>query len=341
VTQPKFKEILSEILETIDEMNPGEKLPSVRDLIRTYSVSQATIERCLDDITRQGLIKRERGRGIFVQGYIPKSKLIAVCSNHTAIELANTLFLDGVRKIALDNSYDVADFGPTKATRIIDTINTAESMGFAGIILTLSTAEHLRIGGDFDLSQQIRNSTIPIVLNHSLPALMADNFTSDDFKAFFEVGKTLRGRIKGPVHFIGNQGLPSLARLYGINEGLGEDINFTAETIDQNHQTIYGTVEKYIKEKSDVTLIIGAPPQHRDDLKILLKAPWKAGSKKELVVLLDDERDISDKIHANYIIKPNLEMGRISAEMLIKRIQHPRKDMMHEIVPNKILMKTS
>ena len=46
----------------------GGRLPSVRALIRDYGVSKTTVQRTLDELTAQGLIAREQGRGMFVVG---------------------------------------------------------------------------------------------------------------------------------------------------------------------------------------------------------------------------------------------------------------------------------
>ena len=46
----------------------GQPFPSVRALSRSYGCSEATIQRVLDELFRQGLISRKQGRGTFVTG---------------------------------------------------------------------------------------------------------------------------------------------------------------------------------------------------------------------------------------------------------------------------------
>lgn len=46
----------------------GQPFPSVRALSRRYSCSDATVQRVLDELFRQGLISRKQGRGTFVTG---------------------------------------------------------------------------------------------------------------------------------------------------------------------------------------------------------------------------------------------------------------------------------
>lgn len=51
--------------ELIDLRQPGEALPSERDLSERLGVSRPTIRAAIDDLARDGLLVRQRGRGTF------------------------------------------------------------------------------------------------------------------------------------------------------------------------------------------------------------------------------------------------------------------------------------
>ncbi len=51
---------------TATEWAPGDQLPTERELAERYGCSLITVRRALDDLTRQGLLERTRGRGTFV-----------------------------------------------------------------------------------------------------------------------------------------------------------------------------------------------------------------------------------------------------------------------------------
>jgi len=50
------------------ECSPGEKLPSEHELCRSFRVSRATINQALTLLEKDGIIKREQGRGTFYLG---------------------------------------------------------------------------------------------------------------------------------------------------------------------------------------------------------------------------------------------------------------------------------
>ncbi|GBD09675.1 putative HTH-type transcriptional regulator YurK [Candidatus Thermoflexus japonica] len=61
----QLKEILrAEILE--GHLRPGDRLPTEAELCARYGVSRAPVRQALEDLAREGLIVRQRGRGTFV-----------------------------------------------------------------------------------------------------------------------------------------------------------------------------------------------------------------------------------------------------------------------------------
>ncbi len=65
---PYYRQAEDQLVRLIraGEVKPGELLPSVRELSEQLGVSEITIRRAYDDLTRQGLLVRKRGQGTFV-----------------------------------------------------------------------------------------------------------------------------------------------------------------------------------------------------------------------------------------------------------------------------------
>jgi GntR family transcriptional regulator len=57
--------------ELIDDGDPGEVLPSERDLSARLGVSRPTLRAALDELTRDGLVVRRHGRGTFISQQVP------------------------------------------------------------------------------------------------------------------------------------------------------------------------------------------------------------------------------------------------------------------------------
>lgn len=62
-----YHQLLSRLLEAIEsgKITVGEKLPTEAELVQLYGVSRTTARRALDELRRQGLVRREPGKGTF------------------------------------------------------------------------------------------------------------------------------------------------------------------------------------------------------------------------------------------------------------------------------------
>lgn len=62
----KHEELTQTLRELVNQLPPGERLPSQTELMRRFSVSDRTVLRSLEDLRRDGWIVRRRGSGTFV-----------------------------------------------------------------------------------------------------------------------------------------------------------------------------------------------------------------------------------------------------------------------------------
>jgi GntR family transcriptional regulator len=63
---PLYRQLGRELLKVADELGPGMRFPSERELIKRYEVSRITVQQALGDLVRSGNLIRQQGRGTFV-----------------------------------------------------------------------------------------------------------------------------------------------------------------------------------------------------------------------------------------------------------------------------------
>jgi DNA-binding GntR family transcriptional regulator len=83
-----YYQILLGLTEQIEsgEIGVGDRLPSEADLVSDFGVSRTTARRALDELRRQGLVRREPGRGTFLASPRLRSNLAYLHSFTEEIE---------------------------------------------------------------------------------------------------------------------------------------------------------------------------------------------------------------------------------------------------------------
>jgi GntR family transcriptional regulator len=70
---PIYRQIVRQVADAIagGRMQPGEQLPSHRELAAQLVIAPLTVKKAYDDLEREGLIATQRGRGTFVRADRP------------------------------------------------------------------------------------------------------------------------------------------------------------------------------------------------------------------------------------------------------------------------------
>jgi GntR family transcriptional regulator len=68
-TEPAYSQLAGLLREKIagGELRPGERIPSVPELSATFGVASMTVRQAVEQLTKEGAVVRERGRGTFVR----------------------------------------------------------------------------------------------------------------------------------------------------------------------------------------------------------------------------------------------------------------------------------
>lgn len=66
---PLYYKLYTQLKESIDkgQYTRGDKLPTEKELCEKHSVSRLTVRRALEELRREGIIERQKGRGTFVR----------------------------------------------------------------------------------------------------------------------------------------------------------------------------------------------------------------------------------------------------------------------------------
>lgn len=62
----RYQQVKAHVIALIQRLHPGDRLPSVRQLVADAGVSHNTVVRAMDDLQREGWVDLEVGRGAFV-----------------------------------------------------------------------------------------------------------------------------------------------------------------------------------------------------------------------------------------------------------------------------------
>ncbi len=65
--KPLYLQVREKLREELSHMEPGQAIPTERELESRFGVSRMTIREAVDDLVVEGLLVRQQGRGTFVQ----------------------------------------------------------------------------------------------------------------------------------------------------------------------------------------------------------------------------------------------------------------------------------
>ncbi len=170
-------------------LKAGDAIPSERELAQTYDVSRVTVRRAINDLVREGFLRRENRRGTFVADpsravpLLPNTerRLVGVLLCRTANFFSERL-LRGVDDATHEFNYNMAfgstDEDPIRAAQQIERMADEGVVGF--IIVPLAGENYQEINEK--LFEQIRAKGLPFVLldcyvdGSGVDTVVSDNF---------------------------------------------------------------------------------------------------------------------------------------------------------------------
>lgn len=149
------------------EWNPGDPVPSERELSETYDISRMTARQALKELTIEGLVYREQGRGTFVAN----PRLIQSLSRLTG-------FTEDMRERALRPGAKVLQLKMTPASvRVAKALNIDEDTPIVLLErLRLADGEPMAVESShlhFERAEEVVHEDFE---NNSLYSLLAENY---------------------------------------------------------------------------------------------------------------------------------------------------------------------
>jgi GntR family transcriptional regulator len=101
-SKPIYSQIADRIVQQFvrGELNPGEKLPSVREMAIQAGVNPNTIQRTYGELERLGVVETKRGQGTFMTEQNEMKQLLRADIQKEMIEV----FIENMRSIGLDDN---------------------------------------------------------------------------------------------------------------------------------------------------------------------------------------------------------------------------------------------
>jgi GntR family transcriptional regulator, arabinose operon transcriptional repressor len=192
----KYENLRAEILDYIKDHNlkHGDKLPTVREIIKTSLYSYTTVNRTLQELENEGLITKTQGKGIFV------NRIDEQVSNARQIALivpkdfsAHKILLDiltGVRQVVEEHQYGLLiSISNMSHEKEKITINRLIHNNVAGLIIFLED-NYLK---DYSHIVDLKKKNYPFVLvDRHIPDLNTDYVGINNEHGMFNVCSYLK-----------------------------------------------------------------------------------------------------------------------------------------------------
>jgi GntR family transcriptional regulator len=161
-----YQQVLSRLTEAIEsgKIGAGDKLPTEAELAHSYGISRTTARRALDELRRQGLVRREPGRGTFRADPVLKADLPYLHS-----------FSDEIRRLGYRPGTQLLHQEEIVANQIVATQLNVDVGSPVLYVRRLRTADEKPIF--------VCDSYIPVT---RFPALRNANYTSTSLHELFE-----------------------------------------------------------------------------------------------------------------------------------------------------------
>ena len=348
---PIYEAIKQEIKRQIEsgQLDEGDRVPSELALAEELGVSRGQTRQALRDLEHEGYLLRSPGRGSFVapahmrHHETPKSEwpMVAIACPHVRGAYTGQLlegFIDAAASLRYHTMTYYLDFNRGTELRFLMDIERSGASG-------LAFWPQCRSPEEFVLLARFNNAGFPCVLvDRHLHEVKMDYVVSDNRRGLCELTKRLIERGHTDIAYI-TLSLTTTAiadRLDGFRQGLEEGgLGFR-----QGRMGIVRGEWENVMELSD--LIVNSNPRptaccFSDDVTMTrvvgdLRERYGYRIPEDLEVATVDDNSSNRALDYPCVVaeQNGYQIGREAAELLLKRVAHPRRDSENRYIPIRV-----
>ena len=335
--QPLYLRIHQRLQERIlsGEWGFGAMLPSENDLCGEFGVARGTVRQVLAELEKEGLIRRERGRGTFIT-HLPRTETVSGLSGrvlsfivpYVRDSYVPTILL-GLENTARANGYVVlfnhVENDPGKQE---DALRLAEWQGVAGIVLyPVNSTDAGPV-----LQDMVQRQAPLVLVDRYLRALSTSYVTSDNFGGGLRATQYLLGLGHRRIAFLSwdDSAITMEHRREGYRQALNEaglGLDPALEWSVRGYPDIdSAALAGYLQRPGLPTAIFAA----NDQLALAVVRTARAltiGIPRDLSLIGFDDLEISAQLDLplTTIAQPAFELGKKAGELVIQKIKSQAK----------------
>ena len=311
----KYQHAKQQVMEKVYQLSPGQPLPPVRTLIKELGYSQVTLKRAFDELEAEGVLKREKGAGIFVAELENNNSLVGVLMPHLVHKMYSQL-LAGIQDELTKNKLNLLLL-PCRCVEWSDIYESIKSNKLANLIINPSSADLSNI--DFiNFMHKLSDDGVNIVvIDIPVPGLKADYIGFENTSAFMGLTKKITGQGVKDIIVAGKFD----SKVYSSRlEGIRNIINggkIKLRQIDISDNPLQETAAEIADSKADAVILCdaGSSVNLSYELRNILGAKI---DKIQIGGIVEQNERLPLK-HAVTLEKQSIEMGRASVKMLLRK----------------------
>lgn len=335
----KYKQVVDFYKKYIMDynLNDGELLPSESKVAEKFKFSRDTVRRALDQLEKNGIVKRQRGKGTFYKDpkNMVKEKRIAVITTY----LSNYIFpniISGIEEVVSSKHYTLnlanTDNDPNKERKHLRKVIDNEVDG-----LIIEPTKSAVDSHNMDLYRELKDKNIPFVmLNAHYRELDPSYAIVNDYKGGYKATQyLLQLGHKNIAGIFKEDDLQGFFRLKGFKKALNdygidpESAEIGTYITSQISSYPYHCMDKMLSHQNRPTAVVCYNDEIAVDVvKAILDNGLKVPDDISVVSFDDSILATATNIKLTSVRHPKEELGRHAARLLFNMleigVEHPR-----------------